>query len=124
MTQRRHIRFDPPIDEPLNDGVVLLVRGVQRGTQGFSAAFQIWNDHLIHTDDIAIDQARQRDQFIRGALARHPALDQSMLAQALLKLVAALPPLLDAAPSRHETSSTAPSADAEAAEQTPKSLSQ
>jgi hypothetical protein len=69
MTHRRQIRFDPPINEPLNDGIVSLVRGGRRGTRGFYAALQIWNNHLIHADDIAIDQARQRDQFIREALA-------------------------------------------------------
>jgi putative DNA primase/helicase len=48
MTYRRHLRFDPPIEEPLNDGVMLLVRGVRHGTRGWSAALQLWNDHLLY----------------------------------------------------------------------------
>ena len=55
-------------------------------------------------------------------MAQYPALDQAVLTQALLKLVAALPPLMDAPPSRPETSPPAPSADAQAAEQVRKDL--
>jgi hypothetical protein len=122
MTHRRHIQFDPPISEPLNDDVVLLVRSLRRGTRGFYAALQIWNDQLIYADDIAIDQARQRDQFIRGALGQHSTLDKAVLTQALLKLVAALPPLMDAAPSRKEASPPSPSAEAQAAKHGRKDL--
>jgi hypothetical protein len=64
VTLRRQIRFDPPIETPLNDGLVLLVLGARRETRGFAAALQIWNNHLIHADDIVIDHARQRDRFI------------------------------------------------------------
>ncbi len=122
MTQRRHIRFDPPIAEPLNDGLALLVQGVRRGTQGFSAALQIWNEHLIYADEVVLDSSHQRNRFLRAACTQYPALDQSMLAQALLKMVAALPPLLDAAPSRPEPSPSISSANAQAAEQTTKEL--
>ena len=69
MTHRRRIRFDPPISEPLNDGVVLLVRGVQRGARGLSASLQIWNEHLIHADDFAIST---RHGYATSSFGRHP----------------------------------------------------
>jgi hypothetical protein len=122
MTQRRSMTFDPPLEVPLNDGAVLLVRAARRAARGFSATVQIWNEHLIHADDFAIDQARLRKQFIREACTQYPALNQSVLTQALLKLVAALPPQIDAVPSRHETLPPPPSADAQAAEHARKDL--
>jgi putative DNA primase/helicase len=83
--------FNPPLEERLNDDVVLLVRAARRAPRGLYANLQLWNECLLHADEIAVDQARDRRRFIRDALKQHPDLDTALLQQALLKVVAALP---------------------------------
>jgi hypothetical protein len=89
MTRAR--LFNPPLEERLNDDLALLVCAARHAPKGLCANLQLWNERLLHADEIAVDRTRDRRRFIREALKQHPDLDPALLERALLKVVAALP---------------------------------
>lgn len=88
--------FNPPLEQPVADGVSLYIRWAKRSASGVTASVQLWNGSLIHADKLNVDDAQARARYVRIAVDVAPTLDATVLAQKLRDLAAMLPSHLPA----------------------------
>lgn len=92
------MKFDPPIEEPLDDSHSLIIPNAWLDSRGLVVAeTQVFNGTAIHSDTLRLSQSSSRKRFIR-TLVEKVNLGESLIDQALLKIGCNLPSMLTNAP--------------------------
>ena len=81
------MKFDPPIEHDIGNGISLMIRSAKLDKEGRAVAeVQAWNGTIIHSDVLHTSKAAARRRFVRALLGRISGLSETVIDDGLLFL--------------------------------------